>query len=65
MIPKPSEDSVTNPKSNWHLKPNGESDFYSTIPEAVLKRSILFNIKEGLNFNRRHTFSISRIKIST
>jgi len=31
--------------------------------EAVSKCSILFEIKEGENFNHRNTWSISRIKI--
>jgi len=34
-----------------------------TASEAVSKCSILFEIKEGENFNHRNTFSISRIKI--
>jgi hypothetical protein len=29
----------------------------------VLKYQILLKVKEGENFNHRHTFSISRIKI--
>jgi len=32
-------------------------------PEPVSKCSILFEIKEGENFNHRNTCSISRIKI--
>jgi len=31
--------------------------------ELVSKRFSLFKVKEGDNFNRRNTFSISRIKI--
>jgi hypothetical protein len=31
--------------------------------EAFARRSILFKFKEGENFNRRHTWSIPRIKI--
>jgi|GEM_PF-2700311 len=31
--------------------------------EAVSKCSILFEIKEGENFNHRNTWSISKIKI--
>jgi hypothetical protein len=33
------------------------------ITETFEKCSILFKAKEGENFNHRHTFSISRIKI--
>ncbi len=32
-------------------------------PEAVLRHSILFNVKEGENFNRRNILNILRIKI--
>jgi hypothetical protein len=31
--------------------------------ETFEKLSILFKVKEGENFNHRHTFSIPRIKI--
>ena len=33
------------------------------IDETFEKYSILFKVKEGENFNHRHTLSISRIKI--
>ena len=40
-----------------------ESFKYLFIKEPVSKRFSLFKFKEGINFNRRNTLSISRIKI--
>jgi len=42
---------------------NLNSDFCITYSEAFEKRSILFKIKEGEDFNHSNTSGISRIKI--
>jgi hypothetical protein len=40
-----------------------ENDLDKKHLETFEKRSILFKVKEGENFNHRHTLSIPRIKI--
>jgi len=38
-------------------------NYLNSLYETFEKRSILFKVKEGENFNRLNTLSISRIKI--
>jgi len=47
----------------FNKRPEGQGKGISKKTKAVSKRSFLFNIEEGENFNLRHTSSISRIKI--